>query len=254
MCLIAFSFTPGRPRHLLLAANRDEAHARPARPMTWWSWPDGILAGRDEQAGGTWLAVARSGRWAAVTNIRNPAAFHIQAPGSRGDLPVDFVAGEESPETYVRRVHARRDHYGPFNLLAGDAQSLWYGSSEQSPRAVPPGVHALSNASLDDPWPKSRRVATALRGLAADAEFDPERLFRLMNDRNGAPDAELPDTGVGLELERRLSPPFIVDGHYGTRCTTILALGEGALVAERSFNPKGEAVGELLYQFSMPTT
>lgn len=248
MCLIAFSFTPGRARHLLLAANRDEFHERPARPMVWWRWPDGPLAGRDERAGGTWIAAARDGRWAAVTNFRDPGAEGGER--SRGELPLRFLEGGETPESFVRAIEARQTDYSPFNLLAGDRESLWYASSRARARSVDPGVHALSNGLLDEAWPKSRRAATALRGLASEQSVDQERLFDLMDDREPAADGELPDTGVGAELERFLSPPFIVGDRYGTRCTTILSLGQRSLVAERGFDPAGRAVTELQYGFT----
>jgi uncharacterized protein with NRDE domain len=247
MCLIAFAFTPGQERHLLLAANRDEFHERPARVIAWWNWPDGPLAGRDEEAGGTWLAVSRDGRWAAVTNFRDP-----QAEGgrkSRGDLPLDFIRSGVSPGEYVSDVHSRRRDYGPFNLLVGDRESLWYGSTHAQPREVEPGIHALSNGLLDEPWPKSRRVATALKGLDSASSFDPDRLFELVDDRQPAPAHELPDTGVGDELERFLSPPFIVGERYGTRCSTVLALGHHGLAAERSFDAGGDVIGEIRYGF-----
>lgn len=249
MCLIAFAFTPDQDRHLLLAANRDEFHDRPALPMAWWEWPDGPLAGRDEKAGGTWLAIGRDGRWAAVTNFRDPQAGG--GPRSRGELPVRFLESDASPEAYVRTIHERRSDYGPFNLLAGDRASLWYGSTYAGPVAVAPGVHALSNGLLDEPWPKSRRAATALRGQTeSGAAPDVDRLFGLMDDREGAPDEELPDTGVGTELERFLSSPFIVGERYGTRCSTVLSLGSRRLAAERRFNRAGEAVAQLQYAFN----
>lgn len=248
MCLIAFAFTPGRQRHLLLAANRDEFHERPARPMAWWEWPQGPLAGRDEKAGGTWLAVARDGRWAAVTNFRDPRAGN--GTRSRGDLPVAFVRGESSVADYVAAVHRHRHEYGGFNLLAGDPDQLWYCSTHTEPRAVDPGVHALSNGLLDEPWPKSRRIATALGGLVRSAApTDCERLLDLMHDRQPARDVELPDTGVGIELERFLSSPFIVGETYGTRCTTALALGRRNQVIERSHDRQGKPVAQLDYRF-----
>jgi uncharacterized protein with NRDE domain len=249
MCLIAFAFTPGQDRHLLLAANRDEFHERPARPLTWWDWPEGPLAGRDVQAGGTWLAVARDGRWAAVTNVRDPRAG--SGPRSRGDLPVGFLRGRLSPAEYVEAVHSRRSEYGPFNLLAGDRDSLWYGSSHADPRPIDAGVHALSNGLIDEPWPKSRRVAQALGGLVrADAEFDGDRLLGLMDDREPASDGELPDTGVGIEMERWLSSPFIVSERYGTRCSTALSLGRRCRVVERSFDSTGQAVTQVEFGFT----
>lgn len=247
MCLIAFSFTPGRDRHLLLAANRDEFHERPARPMAWWRWPEGPLAGRDERGGGTWLAMGRDGRWAAVTNFRDPRA---ELGGrSRGEMPVQFLRGGCCPEDYVRDVEARRFEYGPFNLLAGDRQSLWYTSSHAAAQRLEPGVHALSNGLIDEPWPKSRRVSKALRGLEKAERLDMERLFELMDDRQPAPHAELPKTGVGEELERFLSPPFIFGERYGTRCTTVVSLARRSVAAERSFDRRGDATTDLHYAF-----
>lgn len=248
MCLITFSFRPDQPRYLLLAANRDELHARPTRSMAWWRWPEGPLAGRDEQAGGSWLAVGRDGRWAAVTNFRDPDAS--AGSRSRGELPVRFIESGAEPEAYARKIHARREDYGPFNLLAGNGQSLWYASSHGPVEAVQPGVHALSNGLLDADWPKSRRVTTAVRGLETAASIDAERLFELMDDRQAASDSELPDTGVGPELERFLSPPFIIGERYGTRCTSVLALGRQAFAAERSYDSVGSVAGELRYEFT----
>lgn len=248
MCLIAFAFTPDRDRHLLLAANRDEFHDRPARPMAWWDWPRGPLAGRDEKAGGTWLAVGRDGRWAAVTNFRDPHAG--DGLRSRGELPVGFVAGDADPKAYAESIGERRGDYGPFNLLAGDRNEAWYVSTHAAPQPIAPGVHALSNGVLDEPWPKTRRAATALRGLAeSESEPDVERLFGLMDDREPAPEEDLPETGVGVEFERFLSPPFIVGERYGTRCTTLLSLGRRVQASERRFDSAGRVIGELVYCF-----
>ncbi len=250
MCLIAFAWMPERERCLVLAANRDEFHERPARPMAWWPQRPNCLAGQDLEAGGTWLAVGRKGRWAAVTNFRDPAA----QPGheSRGDLPLAFVSGDMAPADYIADVYSRRSAYGPFNVLAGDRQSLWYAGSRAEPQSVSPGLHALSNGLLDQSWPKSRRVTTALGGvLASGGEIDPKRLFELMDDREAAPDPDLPDTGVGLEAERLLSPPFIVSPRYGTRCSTVLGIGREVLAAERRFRADGSVDGELQYRFKV---
>lgn len=245
MCLLTFRFNPGAQRHLVLVANRDEFHDRPTRPMAW----QGIyLAGRDELAGGTWLAVARDGRWAALTNVRDPRT--VSAPCSRGKLPVDYLESGADPAMWAGIVANRRAHYAPFNLLLGSRDALWYVGSRAAPRPVPAGVHALSNGSLDEPWPKSRRAAVALRGLLdGAAEIDRERFLGLMHDRARAPDEQLPDTGVGLEMERFLSPPFIVDDAYGTRCTTLLVLSASSLAMERSFNRQGRIVGHIEYRF-----
>jgi uncharacterized protein with NRDE domain len=248
MCLIAFSFTPDHDRHLLLAANRDEFHARPARPLAWWHWPEGPLAGRDERGGGTWLALARDGRWAAVTNFRDPRAG--AGARSRGELPIGFLSSGIAPSDYVRNIHRDRTAFGPFNLLVGDRESLWYCSSRRHPQAVAPGVHALSNGLLDEGWPKSRRVAVALRRqLDPSGTIDHDRLFDLMDDRQEADDKELPDTGVGLDIERMLSAPFIVSPGYGTRCSTVVELGRVNRASERRFTPDGQRIGELSYSW-----
>jgi uncharacterized protein with NRDE domain len=247
VCLIAFNFRPSGDPFLVLAANRDEFHERPSRPLSWWRWPEGPLAGRDERAGGTWIAVDRGGRWAAVTNFRDPDAEGGRR--SRGELPLRFLDGDLDPERFVSDIHASRSEYGPFNLLAGNRGALWYCSTHGGPEAVGAGVHALSNGPLDAPWPKSRRVATALRGLDTADHVDIGRLFGLMDDREPAADGDLPDTGVGTDIERFLSPPFIVGERYGTRCTTVASLGERCRVVERGFDRQGVTVSALDYGF-----
>lgn len=246
MCLITLSFTPGRERHLLLAANRDEFHARPARPLAWWPGSPSVLAGRDEQAGGSWLAVARNGRWAAVTNLRDPGA--PSGPRSRGELPLGFLESDQRPEDYAREVQDRRADYGPFNLLIGDSTRLWYASSHAKARSIEPGVHALSNGAMDAPWPKSTRVARRLQSIDG-GKPGIDQLLALMHDTDGADDAELPDTGVGVEMERFLSSPFIVSERYGTRCTTLVMLAAGSRVIERRFDPQGNVAGQLDYRW-----
>ncbi|MEN1729061.1 MAG: NRDE family protein [Pseudomonadota bacterium] len=246
MCLITFSFNPGAERLLLLAANRDEFHDRPARPMAWWDDPAPILAGRDETAGGTWLAVSREGRWAAVTNVRDPKARF--GSRSRGLLPVEFFSGQDSPQGYAEAVQARRQEYGPFNLLMGDRESAWYASSHAPVQAVPPGTHSLSNAALNTSWPKSDRVAARLDQFSVRS-LDIDGLMNMMRDGKQAEPDTLPDTGVGQEMEQFLSSPFIVSPNYGTRCTTLISLGEGNRMLERRFNPAGQAVGQLDYRW-----
>lgn len=245
MCLLTFSFQPGAERNLVLVANRDEFHRRPTRVM---AWADGWLAGRDEQAGGTWLALARDGRWAALTNVRGPGGE--SGKSSRGELALDYLASARPPSQWAHEVAARRTRYAPFNLLLGCSDQVWYVGSRAAPQPVSAGVHALSNGRLDEPWPKSRRAAVALRGqLDGGRQIDPERLLNLMHDTARAADHELPDTGVGLELERFLSPPFIVGEDYGTRSSTLLVIGPSVLACERTFDRTGQLVGQIEYCF-----
>jgi uncharacterized protein with NRDE domain len=241
VCLIAFDWRPGTGRPLVLAANRDEFHARPTRSLHWWRWPDGPLAGRDEQAGGTWLAVRRDGRFAALTNVRDPAA--ARGERSRGALPVAALEAS-SLEALADDVYRRRESYGPFNLLVGDREVLWQVGTHTPPAEVPPGLHALSNHALDTPWPKSIRAVQRLESALAAPEPDMTDLLGLLDDREPAPDEELPDTGVGRELERMLSAPFIVDARYGTRSSSALVLDGAVRLSERVFDAAGRRIGE----------
>ena len=154
MCLIVLAWRQHREYPLLLAANRDEFHRRPAAPADFWPQQPALLAGRDLEAGGTWLGISRSGRFAAVTNIRDPDA-QGSAPRSRGELTRDFLAGAAPPAAYLDAVAARRGDYLGFNLLLGDSEALWYlhggGASWAAPRRLAPGIHGLSNAALDVP-------------------------------------------------------------------------------------------------------
>jgi len=247
MCLIAFDWRPGSARPLVLAANRDEFHARPTRALHWWRWPDGPLAGRDEQAGGTWLAVRRDGRWAAITNFHDPAA--ASGARSRGQLPPAWLDCNEPAEAFARRLHARRNQYGPFNLVFGDYEEIWWVGTHAEPTQVPPGIHALSNHLLDTPWPKSIRAVRGMRDWRAAGGDDPDRLLDLLDDRQPADDDELPDTGIETEFERLLSAPFVVSPRYGTRSSTALVLARRIIMAERSHDPDGHRIGERLFSW-----
>lgn len=243
MCLMAFAWqTGGHP--LILLGNRDEFHARPTRAAGFWTeegLPD-LLAGKDLEAGGTWLGVTRRGRFAALTNIRAPGA--PKGPLSRGALALDYLAGDQSPEAYLQHLQSRSADYAGYNLLVGDLQQLWHLNSQTNQvEQLPPGVYGLSNASLDSDWPKLKRLRSSLSdNLDAAADV----LLGLLNDRHVYPDAQLPDTGVSLEWERLLSATFIVGQDYGTRASSLLKMDKqgGIIFVERRFAPMGEAMGE----------
>jgi uncharacterized protein with NRDE domain len=250
MCLVAFAWHAHPSWQLVLGANRDEFHDRPSAPAAWWPEQPGLLAGRDLRAGGTWLGVTRAGRFAAVTNFRSPGETRAAAR-SRGELPVSFLAGDAPASTFARQAWMLRDAYNGFNLLLGDGEELWYAGSRdpEGPRRVEPGVHALSNALLDTPWPKASRSRERLG--EALAQMEPERsVFALLADRSLAPDEELPDTGVGIEWERALSAPFIATERYGTRSSSYLALGPGrARFVEREFAAGGAPLATREYEW-----
>lgn len=239
MCLILFALDAHPEYRLVLAANRDEFYDRPTAPAAPWDDAPAVLAGRDLRGGGTWMGIARDGSWAALTNFRDPADFGRPAP-SRGHLVGDFLRGDLDPAAYLDDVGRRADAYHGFNLLVGDGESaLWYSNRAGRPaERLSPGVYGLSNHLLDTPWPKVTRGKDALRGLLARADaLAPDHLLELLLDRTYAADHELPDTGVGIERERALSPLFIVSPDYGTRSSTALLVDRAgrALLVERTY-------------------
>jgi len=245
MCLIAFAWNAHPRWRLLLAGNRDEFHARPSAPLARWEDAP-ILAGRDLEAGGTWLGVTDAGRCCAVTNVRDPRDPQLGA--SRGLLATDYLAGDADAAGHAEALQRAAAGYRPFNLLTFDASSAFYLGNRPDPRVqrVTPGVHGLSNADFNTPWPKTRvlmdRVSSWLDGEAED--FAP--LFAALADERQAADAQLPDTGIGLERERWLSSAFIRGARYGTRASTVVAIGRDGqgVIVERRFGPEGRFDGE----------
>ncbi|OIN93819.1 MAG: hypothetical protein AUJ20_02840 [Comamonadaceae bacterium CG1_02_60_18] len=224
MCLIAWNWCPDRPEQLLLIANRDEFRARPARALGWWS--DGhVLAGRDLQAGGTWLGVHRSGRLAALTNFRSTTPPRTDAP-SRGELVAAFLRSGLSGAQFLASIVGQIDRYNPFNLLVFDGQQL-LGLESRHRRIVPmvPGVGAVSNADFHTPWPKLVRWRDALTNLSPENLASDSDVLPLLQDTTVAPDAQLPNTGISPEFERALSAPFVTLPHYGTRASSVVRLG-----------------------------
>jgi len=244
MCLIVFDWNPGSSLPLRLVANRDEFHARPTRALDFWPEEPDILAGRDEQAGGTWLGISRSGRLAAITNIRLAAAPPPQ-PRSRGHLVRDFLRTQVSASEFIDEVRQHASEYPGFNLLLFSGDELWHYSNHDAETAtqLTPGVHGVSNAGLDTPWPKLTQACDALRALPRSTALVDS--MQVTSRREGFPDAELPDTGIGLETERLLAPPFIISPQYGTRCTTAIQWDNvHAAVVERRYDAQGQTTGE----------
>ena len=257
MCLALLALAK-HPRYaVVIAANRDEYHARPTAPAHWWD--EGWLAGRDLTAGGTWLGVTRKGRWALVTNVREPGRQDPQAP-SRGALVLRLLEDTSPVAQRLQTIAADGNRYNGYNLLAGNAGSAYWGSN-RGPlyRSLVPGVYGLSNLQLDTPWPKVRRTKEAFARWCAEGESDDkpgvETLFDMLADSTRAPDAELPVTGVGIERERLLSAPFIVSASYGTRSSTLLTIGHDREIhlVERSFNAAGQSIGEVDFRFPLVT-
>ncbi|WP_290788943.1 NRDE family protein [Halomonas sp.] len=248
MCLIAFDHRPGEAWPLRLVANRDEFHARPAAPLACWADDPAIVGGRDLEAGGSWLAVHRRGRFAAVTNVRDPRLKVAGDAPSRGDLVRDALTCPDLPAWLDRLAGGEAARFAGFNLLAGDGSRLWHlhrGVDGVYLAEVPPGLHGVSNGSLNTPWPK---LIEARQGLGACLRHGrwPEDALTAMADPRPADDDQLPETGVGLEMERMLSSPFIVGERYGTRAMTWVGWhASGRIeIGERRFGPGGVALGE----------
>ncbi len=249
MCLllIAHEVHPDHP--LVLLANRDEYRARPTAPLGFWQDEPQLLAGRDLLAGGTWLGVTRSGRIAAVTNYREPGVHRSGAP-SRGNLVHSYLSADLSPGAWLAKLAPRDTAYNGFNLICGDLAAppeerfLYRSNRDGDPRSLPVGLHGLSNHLLDSPWPKVQRSKGRLQDALRDPHpFDPEDLLDILADTTRAPDAELPDTGVGLELERILSSAFIAGLEYGTRSSSVILLDRSGQLTfvERTFAPDAAA-------------
>ncbi|MBU5614409.1 NRDE family protein [Geomonas azotofigens] len=239
MCTLLLAYRAHPEYRLVIAANRDEYYQRPTRPAHFWEDAPHIFAGRDLVHGGTWFGVTATGRLAALTNYRDPSDLHRHGPSSRGQLVSGFLADEAGAEEYLARLRESGIPYGGYNLLVGDSERLFC-YSNKSDRVLPiePGIHGLSNHLLDTPWPKVCRGKSGLARILARGEAVPEGLFALLADETHPPDRELPDTGVGLELERMLSPVFIRSAQYGTRSSTVLLVDHGgkATFIERSFD------------------
>jgi uncharacterized protein with NRDE domain len=234
MCLIAWNWLPASDTPLLLLGNRDEFYTRPTRALHWWD--DGIiLAGQDLQAGGTWLGVSRSGRLAALTNVREPDAMREGTP-SRGELVAAFLRDDSCTEDYLQSLALRAQDYNPFNLLVFDGESLMgMHSRDAQPVALQPGMGAVSNASFDTPWPKLVQLKVRLSQQLHQNVTDDESLLALLHDRALAPDAALPRTGVPLALERGLSAAFIAMPGYGTRASSLVRIQQSSI----SFTEQG---------------
>ncbi|WP_028008898.1 NRDE family protein [Solimonas flava] len=249
MCLIALALD-AHPRYsLVLAANRDEFHARPTAPASWWDDAPQIFGGRDLQQHGGWLAASRDGRWAAVTNVRRMELPDPAAP-SRGALIANYLRAETGAQDYGASLAAGARRYAGFNLLLGDRRGVWYLSNwpEFTMQPLAAGVHAVSNASLDTPWPKLVRLKSRVSQWCADAETDTGSLFAALADPRRAADEDLPDTGIGLERERFLSAPFIRSAAYGTRSSTVLTIDAGGHAGfhEKRYGPDAAYAGETL--------
>lgn len=263
MCLILFAHQVHPNYPLVLAANRDESFARPTQQAGFWSDEDTgseVLAGRDLQAGGTWLGLSKSGRFAAVTNIRDPSQTE-KKPKSRGELTLKFLTSHQSAQDYAQSLTTQFDHFAGYNLLVSDGSTLYYVNNfEKIIKRLEPGYYGLSNGILDSSWPKITTGKKSLQQLLA-SDLDAatlattDALINIMTSKVQAPDAQLPDTGIPIELERTLSSMFIENSErqYGTLCSTALItnVNGDTRFSEQNYNSLGERTERHFYEFGI---
>ncbi len=252
VCLLFFAVDQHPYYKLVVAANRDEYYRRATEPARFWTPDLDVLAGRDLEQGGTWLGITRRGRWAAVTNYREIAATAY--PRSRGHLVRDYLVGDLPPESYIEHVVRVAEEYAGFNLVAADSSVVAYCSNRgMEPQTLTAGLYGLSNHLLETPWPKLvRGKQRMLQILGDDKQVDVQLLFTLLGNQEISTE-ELPNTGVGEDLERLLSPAFVTSPDYGTRSSTAILVDrqDQALFIERSFRPAaGEGVAPEPYHSS----
>ena len=249
VCLILFAHALHPHFPLLLSANRDEFHDRPTAPLAEWPDAPGVFGGRDLRGGGTWFGVDRRGRWAAVTNFRDPADLTVTTAPSRGLLVSEYLTGESPPADFARNLAPVASDFSGFNLLLGAPDEVWWLSNRASPERwgpLDPGLYGVSNHLLDTPWPKVVRGKRALSEIVAAPSPSPDDLLRPLLDQALAADHDLPTTGVPRDLERALSAAFINTPGYGTRSSTALLLHRDGVMtlAERRFGEGGAITGE----------
>lgn len=255
MCLVLLNHKEHPVYPLIVAANRDEWYDRPAAPAHIWEQPLGMVAGKDLTAGGTWLGLSPSGRFAALTNVRRPDVPPPDGALSRGRIVKELLDETKPWEETLESLASNPNRYPLYNVVAGIPGRLVYETNQVpgSFREIPPGTHGLSNAMLDTPWPKVERGIELLSRFAEDVcPINPDDLFDVLSEAEPFPEEQLPNTGVGPELEQSLSPLFIRMNGYGTRCQTVILIDRDgrATFIERTFL-NGAFTGEAKITFQI---
>ncbi len=250
MCIISLAWQAHPDWYLVAIGNRDEMHGRPARPLARWPGQEHILAGKDIQAGGTWLGISEQGRFAAVTNLSGYGPAD-SSRASRGDLLKDFLAREGR---YSDLQSVDFSGFNPFNLITiVDGKALVHANRpEPVTKGLEPGIHGLTNGSLDRPWPKAGPLNAALAEWLQSGSRDTSLLLEPLADRSTYLVPPAAATGSPAQLEPASSGIFIENPVYGTRCSTIVAIdraGNGSIL-ERRYDASSECVGENSLNFS----
>ncbi|RSL33402.1 NRDE family protein [Salibacterium salarium] len=240
MCLIICGFHAHKDFPLIIAANRDEFHARPTQSLH--RWPESpIIAGRDKDKGGTWMGVTESGRFAAVTNVRNP--MEKPSKKSRGDIVKGYLETTD-PESFLENCNKNKNHFGGYNFIGGSLEHLVFSTNQnsQSEMRLNAGIYGLSNAYLDTPWPKVVKAKARFTHILEDTpNLTCDPFFNMLTDTTEAKADALPNTGVEKTLEQKLSPLFINMDGYGTRAQTVLMVSKDGkvIIEEKTYREKG---------------
>ena len=238
MCLLLISYE-SHPRYkLIIAANRDEFYNRPAEPAMFWKDFPQLLAGKDLQAGGTWLGITKLGRFAAITNYRDMKNLKKDAP-SRGELVSKFLTSDDTPNLFTEKLLASADLYNGYNLIYTGLKDFFYFSNQTKKSIMlSPGIYGLSNHLLDTPWHKIEMSKTSFKKILNEENISSENLFDILSDTSTPPDEFLPDTGLTLEIERAVSPVFVSTPFYGTRSSTVIFIDRNDQISfiEKSLN------------------
>lgn len=250
MCLIAFALNQHEKYPFILAANRDEFYGRKTAPLHWWEDHPAVIGGRDLEAMGTWMGMNKNGRFSAVTNYRDLSNID---PGrkTRGKLTSNFLISEMTPEAYLSNLDKESDQYNGFNVLVGDYRKLYhYSNYEKKINPVPDGIHGLSNSLFNTPWPKVKKLKSQLETILVNGP-DIEKLMDILGDESLAPDEQLPNTGVGYEMEKKLSAACIRMENYGTCCSTIILIDKDQNVTyvEKTYPVDGRKETEVMEKF-----
>ena len=254
MCLITFAYKSHPKYSLVLVANRDEFYTRPTRNAQYWieeGYPD-ILAGKDLEASGTWMGIHKNRKWAALTNYRDLNQLK-ENPPSRGDLALNFLKSDQSARQYLKDIQKKSSLYNGFNLLLNDEEGIFHFSNQTNKIIeVTSGIHGLSNALLDTPWPKLELAKSGLNEFLKQDRIDTNELFDILKNETKAEDDKLPKTGLSFDLEKAISSVFIKTDGYGTRCSTLLLIHTDGTVEfiERRYNPtQREVLDEQHFKF-----
>lgn len=254
MCLIHFHLQDHPNYKLIVAANRDESYDRPTEKAHYWPDTPSLLAGRDMLQGGTWLGITKEGRFAALTNIRD-LSLEGKDKKSRGHIVREFLSTTISPSDFLEKISNERDAYAGFNIIVGNASELFhYNNIENTITALPAGTHSLSNATLNTPWPKVVKGRAKLDTYLRQNDYvKTDDLFHILESEEEAPDSALPNTGIGLDLERKLSASFIKTPNYGTRSATVILINRefDVVFNERTYI-NGEMTAEEKFTFTLP--